>query len=440
MGTAIVVILLLIVLNGLFSMAETALVSARRVRLEQAAERGDKRAAAALALHLEPTRFLSTVQVGITLIAILSGAFGEASLAGHRQSRLERIPALAPYPSTLASTVVVLVITYLSVVLGELVPKRLALANAERISAWSAWPMSVVSRVAAPAVWLLSASTNLLMGAFGRRKAEEHAVTEEDVRGMIEQAASTGAVLELEQRLIERVFRLGDRRVKSLMVPRTEVEWLEIDAPPAEVRRTVARSAHSHFPVCRGGLDKVVGVVHLKDIVKRSLTAGTIALTAVMERPMFVPETAPALTLLETMRTSGRRLALVVDEWGAFVGLVTLSDIVERIVGDVLEVGEGEPEVSRREDGSWLLDGGVPLDRLWDIMGLREEPAEVAGSDVETIGGLVSWRLGHIPTPGEAFDLAGWRFEVVDMDRQRVDKVLLMKPASGDDNGGQEPD
>lgn len=440
MGTAIVIILLLIVLNGLFSMSETALVSSRRVRLEQAVERGERGAAAALALLMDPTRFLSTVQIGITLIAILSGAYGEATLSGYVQEGLERVPALAPYASAMASTIVVLVITYLSVVIGELIPKRIALANSERISAWAARPMSVLSRVAAPAVWLLSQSTNLLMRAFGGQKEEEHAVTEEDVRGMIEQATTSGAVLELEQRLIERVFRLGDRRVKSLMVPRTDVEWLEADAPAGEIRRRVAASAHSHFPVCRGGPDKVVGVVHLKDIVKRAFTAGKFELASVMERPLFVPETAPALKLLETMRTTGRRLALVVDEFGAFVGLVTLSDIVESIVGDVLHIGEEEPEAVQRADGSWLLDGGVGLDTLWELMGLREEPAEVEGSDVETLSGLVSWRLGHIPAAGEFFELAGWRFEVVDMDRQRVDKVLMIRLGEGDGGGAQAAD
>ena len=440
MGTAIVIILLLIVLNGLFSMSETALVSSRRVRLEQAAERGDKGAAIALALVHDPTRFLSTVQIGITLIAILSGAFGEASLAKHVQGWIERVPALAPYASTLASIVIVLSITYLSVVLGELVPKRLALANSEAIAAWAARPMGILSRIAAPAVWLLSQSTNVLMRAFGRKTEEEHAVTEDDLRGMIEQAASTGAVLELEQRLIERVFRLGDRRVKGLMVPRTEVEWLEADAPVSEIRRAVAMSRHSHLPVCRGGPDKVVGVVHLRDVLKKAFMGGKFELASVMERPLFVPETAPALTLLETMRTSGKRLALVVDEWGAFVGLVSLSDIVQSIVGDVLHIGEEEPEAVQRPDGSWLVDGGVSLDELWELMQLREGPPEVAESDVETLSGLVSWRLGHIPVVGEVFDLAGWHFEVVDMDRQRVDKVLLIPKKEGDGGGSQPAD
>lgn len=437
MGTAIAVILLLIFINGLFSMSETALVSARRVRLEQMAARGSLGAKAALALSMDPTRFLSTVQVGISLIAILSGAYGEATLRKHFQSWLESVPALAGHAETLSFAIVVLLITYLSVVLGELVPKRLALANPEAISSLAAKPMGVLARIAAPAVWLLSATTNALMRAFGRSPSA-HAVTEEDVRGMIEAATETGAVAELEQRIIERVFRLGDRRVKGLMVPRTEIEWLELDAPPELLRRKVAAASHSHFPVCRGGLDRVVGVVHLRDLVRKGMSGGRVDLQSVLRRPLFVPETAPALKMLETMQRSGTRFALVVDEFGALVGLVTLGDIVQAIVGDVLHRGDDaeEPAVVRRPDGSWLVDGGIPLDRLWEVIGLRERPAEVE-QGVATVSGLITWKLGHIPAAGEGFELAGHKFEVVDMDRQRVDKVLVtpVVPAGA---GGEE--
>jgi len=442
---AIAILLLLILINGLFSMAEIALVSARRVRLEAAAARGDKGAAAAVRLSEEPTRFLSTVQVGITLIAILSGAYAEATLSKDLEGVLGRYEGVRPYASAVASAMVVVGVTYLSVVLGELVPKRIGLASAEAIASWAARPMGVLSRVAAPAVWVLSRTTDLVMRPFGR-ESETHAVTEEDVRGMIEAATETGAVAELEQRLIERVFRLGDRRVKSLMVPRTEIEWLELDAPPELLRRKVAAASHSHFPVCRGGLDRVVGVVHLRDLVRRGLGAagwaagGRVDLASVMRRPLFVPETAPALKLLETMQRSRTRFALVVDEFGALVGLVTLGDIVQAIVGDVLHRGDGteaeEPSAVQRPDGSWLVDGSMSVDRLWELMSLRERPEEVE-PDVATVSGLVTWKLGHIPTSGERFVLAGHTIEVVDMDRQRVDKVLVAKIPADDGHGGE---
>lgn len=443
---AIAILLLLIVLNGVFSMAEIALVSARRVRLEAAAARGDKGAAAAVLLAEEPTRFLSTVQVGITLIAILSGAYAEATLSKDLEAVLAGYEAVRPYASAVASAIVVIGVTYLSVVIGELVPKRIGLGSAEAIASWTARPMGLLSRAAAPVVWLLSRTTDLIMRLFGRTP-EEHTVTEEDVRGMIEAATETGAVAELEQRLIERVFRLGDRRVKSLMVPRTEIEWLEIDAPPELLRRKIASASHSHFPVCRGGLDRVVGVVHLRDMVRRGLSGpgwaagGRVDLSAVMRRPLFVPETAPALKMLETMQRSRTRFALVVDEFGALVGLVTLGDIVQAIVGDVLHRGEGgeaeEPGAVQRPDGSWLVDGSMSLDRLWELMKLRERPDDVE-PDVATVSGLVTWKLGHIPTSGERFELAGHTVEVVDMDRQRVDKVLVAKAPDG--NGAQAAD
>jgi putative hemolysin len=432
-GSAMVafILVLLIVANGVFAMSEIAVVSARRSRLRPAAERGNARAAAALALAESPARFLSTVQIGITLIGILAGALGEAAITADLAGVFQRSPALAPYSHGLALAIVVLGITYLSLVVGELVPKRIGLAQPERVAAVMARPMIWLSRATAPAVWLLTASSDLLVRVFGAGREHRHTVTDEDIKGMVQQAAETGTLHKAEEEMVAGVLRLGDLKVKALMVPRADIEWLDAADSPARIRVAVATSLHSQYPVCRGGLDDIVGVLHVKDVIKHGLVSETINLAEIARPPLFVPETTPALKVLETFKHKGVHMALVVDEYGAVEGLITFNDIVESVIGEVYRPGqEAEPLIIRRDEHSWLLDGSLPVDQLQDVLGTDSLPTVAAaaeGVDYHTLGGLVMARLGHIPQSGESFEWNGFRFEVVDMDKQRVDKVLLVK-------------
>lgn len=428
----LLILLLLILLNGLFAMSEMAVVSSRKVRLEQSAKRGHRGAAAALALINEPTRFLSTVQIGITLIGIFAGAFGEAALSRDLAAWLEGFPLVSPYAGLVATVLVVLGITYLSLVLGELVPKRLALNNAERTAAAVAIPMRWVSRLGAPFVWLLTHSTDLLLKILGSKRPQSATVTEEEIKILVEEAVAGGALLEAEHQLVDSVFRLGDLRVRALMVPRGDVEWLPADATPERIREAVANSHHSHFPVCRDGLDDIVGVVHIKDILKQGFAGGQgggraggrPSLAKVARPPLFVPESARALSLLETFRKSHLHIALVVDEHGVFQGLITLNDLVEAIIGHIGPPAPGEALEVHRADGSWLLDGSLPIARLKEILGVESLPKQDQGG-FDTLSGYIMAYLGHIPRTGEALGWEGVRLEVVDMDGHRIDKVLL---------------
>lgn len=435
----ILILLFLVVVNAVFAMAEMAVVSSRRMRLQQAADHGDKGAAAALALANAPTRFLSTVQVGITMIAIFMGAFGERTLADDLRSALASLPALAPHAGWLSFLIVALAITYISLVIGELVPKRLALNNPERIAGALAPSMRMVAKVASPLVGVLSGSTDVILRLLGARSPSAQAVSEEEIKGLIAQGAKSGVFHETEHKLVERVFRLGDRVVSELMVPRTEIDWLPADASVERVRVAVATSPHSHFPVCRGSLDHIIGVVHVKDLVKHGLISDRVDIIALAQQPLFVPETMPALRALESFRQAHTHIAFVLDEYGAIEGLITLNDIVEAIVGEITRQGEEtDPEVVQRADGSWLLDGLLPIDRLRELMNVRSLPAEDRAEFV-TVGGLVMSYLGRVPRTGDTFEWGRFRFEVVDMDRQRVDKVLLSaKPEAPRENAGSE--
>lgn len=424
----IIIIFVLLCLNGLLAMSEIAIVSAKKGRLEQAAQRGERGAASALNLAQSPTRFLSTVQVGITLIGILAGAFGEAAIADDLQRYFAQWPAFQPYARAIATTIVVLAITYFSLVIGELVPKRMALNHPEQIARLVAAPMQLLSRLTAPLVHFLSLSTDFVLLLLGSKSGRNEDVTEEDIRGMIEKGTEAGVIHETEQELVERVFKVGDLRVTALMIPRTEIDWLGADYPIERIRVAVAASSHSHFPVCRGGLDELIGVVHVKDMVKHGLMAGTtIDLTALAQRPMFVPETTLALDLLNQFKQGSRHLAFVVDEFGGIEGLITLNDIVEAIIGEIVLAGEEHaPMIVEREDGSWLIDGMLPIAELKRRLKLESLPKEDE-ADYQTVGGMVITQFGQIPRTGQRFELDQYTFEVIDMDRHRVDKVLVMR-------------
>jgi len=423
-GVEILVILLLVALNGVLAMSEIALVSARKARLQELANQGDPRARLALEMAEAPTRFLSTVQIGITLVGVLAGAFGGATLAEEIAERLRVVPGLGPYSEVLGVGLVVLGITYLSLVLGELVPKRLALYNPERVAAAVATPMRVLAAAAAPAVHLLSLSTEMIIRAMGIRPRPEPPVTDEEIRILMEQGIQAGTFEETELDLVERVFRLRDRRVSELMTPRTEIVWLEVDDPPERIRRKIAEGMHSRFPVCRGGLDHVLGVVEVKALLPQVLAGRPMDLTTSLQEPVFVTESMSALKALELFQRSRTALVLVVDEYGSIQGLLTPSDLLEELVGEIALGDAARPESVRREGDSWILDGRLPLTRLKDLLGWETLPDEEKGY-YHTVGGFVLARLGRIPSVGDRFEWGGVRFEVVAMDRHRVAQVRV---------------
>jgi putative hemolysin len=422
----LLIVLLLIFLNGLFVMSEMAIVSVRKVRLQQQANQGSTNARVALDLANAPNQFLPTVQIGITLLAILSGAFGESSVSRRLEPVLQLIPSLAPYSQAISSVIAVLTITYLTLIIGELVPKRLALNNPEPIAASVAIPMRMLSKIGAPAVYLLSYSTDLILRIMGIVPSTEPQVTEEEIKVLIEQGTEAGTFEEAEQEMVERVFRLGDRRVSALMTPRPDLVWLDLEDSVEENRQKMLGSGHSRFPVCQGGLDNVLGLVHVTDMLSRNLTGQELDLSASLRRPLFVPESTRGLKVLELFKQSSNQIALVVDEYGVIQGLVTVNDILVELVGDLPSVEDAdEPQAVQREDGSWLLDGMLPVEDFFEIFGIEDSSSEHKGS-YHTMGGFVITNLGKIPTAAEHFEWNNLRVEVVDMDGNRVDKVLVM--------------
>ncbi|MDN7023416.1 HlyC/CorC family transporter [Methanoculleus sp. FWC-SCC1] len=420
-----IIILLLILANGIFSMAEFAIISSRSLRLQRQAEAGDAGAAAALEIIEDPTPFLSTVQVGITVIGILAGAFGGATIAGELAAVLAAYPAIAPYSDTIAIGIVVIGITYVTLVIGELVPKRAALANAERIASLVSRPMRLLSIITSPIVRFLSISTEAVLFLIGVRKPVEPQVTEEDIRVMIEQGTRAGVFEPAEQDMVERVFRLADRRVSALLTPRPEVTALDITDPEEENWRIMIESGHSSFPVYREDLDDILGIVSVQDVWARMASGAKPDLKAVLGQPLFVPESIPALKVLEQFKQSGTQFALVTDEYGSIQGVITLHDILEAIVGDIPSAEQPvEQEAVQRADGSWLLDGMLPIDEFRDIFGVGLLPGEGRGY-YQTVGGFVMTYLERTPVSGDVFEWNHLRFEVMDMDGFRVDKVLV---------------
>ncbi|MFM2062442.1 MAG: hypothetical protein RLZZ507_2112 [Cyanobacteriota bacterium] len=422
----ILIILALIFANGVFSMSEMAIVSARKVRLQQLANQGNLNAQAALQLAESPNHFLSLVQVGITLINILNGVFGGATIAQRLEKYVQLVPFLADYSQPIAFGVVVLVITYLSLIIGELVPKRLALNKPERIAASVAIPMRALATLASPVVHLLSLSTETVLRILGITPSDEPQVTEEEIKILIEQGTEAGTFEEAEQDMVERVFRLGDRPVSSLMTPRPDIVWLDLEDSPEENRQKMSASSYSRYPVCQEGLDHVLGVIPVTDLLARSLRNEPFDLTIGLRQPIFVPESTRGLKVLELFKQTITHMALVVDEYGVIQGLVTLNDIMGEIVGDVpAQPGQEEPQAVQREDGSWLVDGMLPVEEFFELFGLEEIDVEEIGS-FQTLGGLVITHLGRIPSAADHFEWEGMRIEVMDMDGNRVDKVLVV--------------
>jgi putative hemolysin len=428
----IVIILVLIMVNGFFSMSEIALVSARKVRLEQSAADGDKGAAIALQLNESISRMLSSVQIGITLVGILTGALGGATLANHLTALLEKVAWLKPYAGGISLTIVVLLTTYFSLVLGELIPKRLGLSHPEKIAARVAGFMRFLAKMMNPVVNLLSASTDFGLKLIGASSDREPAITEEEIKGLVEEGRQEGVFEETEQDMIEGVFRLNDRLINAIMTPRTEIEWLDLEDPAQVLLDQVMHSSHSRFPVAEGSLDEVVGILNARDLLEQHLTGKPFDITALAQKPLFVPENTPASRVLELVRKSGLHEVLVIDEYGGLLGLVTLFDVLEAIVGELpAQDDSSEPEVVEREDGSFLLDGLLPIDELKDLFDLDELPDEDKVG-YQTLGGFMMSQIGHIPISGQHFDFDGYTFEVMDMDAHRVDKVLVTRMPQSD--------
>ncbi|BAZ26046.1 putative hemolysin [Kalymmatonema gypsitolerans NIES-4073] len=422
----ILTILLLILANGLFVMSELAIVSARKVRLQQLAERGDAKARAALELASSPNQFLGTVQIGITLLTILSGAYGEESIAKRLAPILSSIPWQQNYKQQLAKGLAILIITYLTLIIGELVPKRLALSRPEPIASIVAIPMQMLARIGSPIVYLLTVSTETVLRFLGIKPSTEPQVTEEEIRVLIEQGTEEGTFEEAEQDMVERVFRLGDRPVSSFMTPRPDIVWLDLEDTPQENRQKIIDGGYSRYPVCQGGLDNVLGIIPVTGLLARSFCNEQLDLTVGLLQPTYVPESTRGLKVLELFKQTITHMALVVDEYGVIQGIVTLNDVMIEIVGDVPSIDDQEdPEIVQREDGSWLLDGMLSVDEFFELFDIEELSAEDRGS-YQTLGGFVITHLGRIPSAADHFEWQDMRFEVMDMDGNRVDKVLVV--------------
>jgi putative hemolysin len=436
-STEIIIILALVIINGILSMTEMALVSSKKSRLQHLAENGDMGAKKALDALSDPNRFFSSIQIGITLIGILAGVFGGATVAKNLGEWLKGIAFIGRYGHTIGIGVVVVGITYLSLVIGELVPKRLALNHPEKISSLMAAPMNFLARIAAPFVFLLGLSTDTMLMILRVRPKEEHSHTEDEIKILIEESTQAGVFERDEQDFATRALSLGDIGINDIMTPRPDIVSLNIDDQPEEIWEKVTASGHSQFPVYRQDPDNILGMVSIKDLLARFVAEQDQDLQAVLFPPLFVYESLGALKVLELFKQSGKHVALIIDEYGTVQGIVTLHDIFEALVGDIptLESAE-DPIAFRREDGSWLIDGLLPLDKFKELFEIGAMPQEETGH-YRTIAGFMLLNFKQIPTTGSCFEWSGLRFEVVDMDGCRIDKVLI-EPVREKDNGAAE--
>ena len=427
-GMEFLLLLLLIALNGLFAMSEMAVVSSRKSRLQRWADEGRPGARVALALANDPSRFLATIQVGITVIGVMSGAFGEASFAAGLARWLSGWPALAPHADTLALAIVVAAIAFVSLIAGELVPKRLALVNPEGTAGLVAPLMSALSRIAYPLVRMLSAITDLVLKALGAAGRTAPPIGEEEIKVLMEQGAKAGVFEKHEPQIVSRLFGLGELRVTALMTPWPDIVYLDLAQPLAWNAERIAASGHSRFPVVHADPRKVEGVVLTKTLLADAVLGKRVDIAGAMARPLFVPESLTAMEVVALFRKHRQTVGLVVDEHGELQGLVTINDVVNALAGDIASVEEaGEPDVVRREEGSWLIDGSVTVHRFKEAVGIRALLPEEESDSYHTLGGFAMMRLGRVPRVGDAFTWESYRVEVVDMDGNRVDKVLVTR-------------
>lgn len=429
LGLEVIIVLLLILVNGLFSLSELALVSARRARLAVLERKGLPGAAKARQLAEQPQQFLPTVQVGITLVAMLTGVFGGARIASDVRGWIKDVPFLAPAAETLSLALVVIVTTYLTMVLGELVPKHIALRRPEYLAAKVAPSISWLARIGGPAIWVLEASSAAVLRLFGMHRVPRPTVTEEELKALLAEGTQAG-VLEAEERImIERLLRLADKPVRAIMTPRTELAWIDRTDTPKDIAEALKSAPHSRFVVCDGSIDNVVGVVQAKDILDRILDGGDLSLTAALRQPMVVPDTVTALDALERLKSDPLGITLVMDEYGSFEGVVTASDVLEAIVGEPSDAASDNGDGSTEGEAAMIMDGMMPVDELKARLSLPDLPAE---GSYHTLAGLILALLRRVPRVGDRIVFSGWRFEVLEMDARRVDKVRASRePAAG---------
>ncbi len=429
----LLLIVLLILLNGVFAMSEMAVVSSRKARLQNLSDDGSLGAEAALKLNQEPSSFLSTIQVGITLVGILSGAIGEAALADPLSAWLGSISFMQPYARGVALTITVVTLTYFSVVVGELVPKRLALLAPEGIASLMSRPMMILARITHPLVVVLSGSCSVILRLLGARRREEPPVTDDEIKVLMEQGAEAGVFHESEQEIVSNVLRLDEQRISAIMTPRRDMVVVDLEEDEASCWKVIVDTPFSRLVVCRDGLEHVIGVLQKSDLLKAALPGGGVTISDLEELlrpPLYVPESVTTQQLLESFRRASLQFALIVDEYGEVQGLVTLTDVLAAIVGE-LSVPEApeDRDMLQREDGSWLVDGDVGIERLKSVLDIGDDLPGEEERSFNTVGGFIMHVLGRIPVATDHFVAAGWRFEVMDMDRNRVDKVLLAQAA-----------
>ena len=425
----ILILMCLILLNGAFAMSELAMVSSRKVRLQQWAEEGNRGAKTALELGEHPTRFLSTIQIGITLISITSGVYAEASIVQHVQAWLAPIPLLTAISRPLSAALVIFFVTALSLILGELVPKRLAMHNPELVAATMARPLRFLSYLTAPLVRVLSVITDGLLKLLGAKPSQEPSITEEEIRVLMEQGADEGVFDRAEQELVENIFRLDDRKVASIMTPRKDIVSIDIEDPQAENFKLLQGCSYSRFPVCKGGMEHIIGILESKRMLDSVMSGRAIDFGADIAPTLYVPASVSLMQLLEQFKMARTHIALVVDEYGELEGLVTMNDVLEAIVGDLPATGQEDTSIVQRDDNSWLMDGTVTLDEFKEYFDIDHEeqlPGEESGN-IHTLGGIMMYQLGRVPVVADRFDWNGYNFEVMDMDKTRVDKIMVIR-------------
>lgn len=418
-----VIIICLVLLNGVFSMSEIALVSARKYKLEQSAKRGNKNARRALALVENPGRFFSTVQMGITIIAILMGVFSSDEMQRDLQAQLANISLLQGKEGPIAVTIIVTAVTFVTIVFGELIPKRIGLLFPEQISSFMAGPMNVLSTVTAPFIWLLTKTNDLFLMIFGIKPDKDNKVSEEEIRAIIQESAESGEVQQIERRIVERVFSLGDRRISSLMTHRTKLVWLDINEDGEALRKKISDEIHSVYPVCDGNVDNLKGIVSIKDLFAKETELNSYILTKHLKKPLVLHDNTPAYRALESFRAAKLHYAIVVDEYGSVEGIVSMDDVLDALVGDVSEVGQDEYKVVKRKDGTWLADAQYPYFELLHYFDLSDDLQH----EFNTVGGLILDKLSRMPAVGDAIEWHGYQLEIIDMDGLRIDKVLIKK-------------
>ena len=425
----IALLFVLILINGLFSMTETAIVSSRRARLQTHLENGDQRAQTLLDLLDNPNDLFSTIQIAITLISVITGAIGAQTFSPYLVDILIRIPVLKPIAQPLSLLLISSLITYFSIVLGELIPKRIATNNPEKIAMAMCRPISILSKIFLPVVRILSLSTEAGLRLIGIRENEESQVSEDEIKVMIEQGKQDGVFEENEQDIVESVFRLSDQTVDALMTPRTELDWIDLEEPVEESLKEIAASTYHYFPLVRGNPDNVLGVISSKALLDAYIRQDPIDLEKIAEPPIFVPESKPALSLLDDLKASESNFAVVLDEYGGFSGMITPYDLLNELVGDVTNIGEepnDEEDILVRDDGSWSFDGMVDIEEFKETIGVKELPDENR-IGYQTLAGFILSLTGSIPSAGYSFDWNNFHFEIVDMDGLRIDRVFVSR-------------